>query len=149
MPTILVPAPPASAFNKNRPISDLLAHQLKHFQHMEAKLPNALQSNMAPRDLLTENGAAQYIAHITRGLLSVGQSARPAAISKLVRPSGRSSRTLAIAASADPSPATPPPPRPKPDVPRSPSEKSQQPNHAGEAGISKRPKPGKGRRSKP
>ncbi len=80
MATIPVPAPPKSAFNKNRPISDLLQHQLKHFRHVEAKLPNELHSNMTARDLHTENGAAQYIAHITEALKSLHQVSTPAAI---------------------------------------------------------------------
>ncbi len=148
MPTILVPAPPASAFNKNRPISDLLAHRLKHFQHMEAKLPNALHSNMAPRDLLTENGATQYIAHITRGLLSVGQSARPAAISKPVRPSVirgavKPGRTLAVAASAPPSSRS----RSRAAIPRSALKKPRKPK--ADASTPEPPKPSKGGRSKP
>ena len=83
MPTILVPAPPKSAFNKNRPVSDLLQHQLKHFRHIEARLPNELHSGMTARDLHTENGAAQYIAHITEALKSLHQVSAPAAPSPI------------------------------------------------------------------
>ncbi len=79
MPTINVPAPPKSAFNKNRPVSDLLQHQLKHFRHIEATLPNELHSNMSARDLHTENGAAKYIAHVTEALRSLHQVSKPAA----------------------------------------------------------------------
>jgi len=151
MPTILVPAPPASAFNKNRPISDLLAHQLKHFQHMEAKLPNALHSNMAPRDLLTENGAAQYIAHITNALLSAGESARPVALRKPVRSSAiagavKPGRTLVLAASADPS--RPPSAQSpfKATIPRSASKKPRKPKAHASTAEPPKPASAEGRR---
>ena len=101
MATILVPAPPASAFNKNRPVSDLLRGQLRHFHHVEASLPLALRSNMGPRDVLTENGAARYIAHITNALESIKQVPAPIPIRR--RPAAP---PIAIAAAAE-SPKTP------------------------------------------
>ncbi len=104
MATILVPAPPKSAFNKDRPVSDLLRGQLKHFHHIEASLPPALRSNMTPRDYATEEGAARYIAHLTNALQSVGKAAAPIPI----RRPARASRPLAIAAAADPASSSPP-----------------------------------------
>ncbi len=101
MPTILVPAPPKSAFNKNRPVSDLLQHQLKHFRHIEAKLPTDLHSNMTARDLHTEEGAARYIAHLTEALRSLGSQAKtPAAPIPIRR--RRPAPPIAIAAAAAP-----------------------------------------------
>ena len=68
MATIYVPGPPASAFNKNRPISDLLQGQIRHFEHIEAQLPEALRTKVPRRERMTENGAAMYIAQVTRAL---------------------------------------------------------------------------------
>ncbi len=101
MVTILVPAPSKSAFNKNRPVSDLLQHQLRHFQHIEASLPTELHSNMTARELSTENGAAKYIAHLTEALKSLHGAPAPAPVA--IRPAPRpvrQGRKIAIAASA-------------------------------------------------
>ena len=100
MATIFVPFPPKSAFNKNRPVSDLLQHQLRHFKHVEARLPNELRSNMTSRDLSTENGAAQYIAHLTRALESLYPTLVAAPIP--IRRPARPERTSAIAAAQSP-----------------------------------------------
>ncbi len=107
MATILVPAPPASAFNKNRPVSDLLQHLLKHFQHIEARLPTELHSNMTSRELSTENGAAKYIAHLTQALRSLHKVPAAAPI-PIRRPAivARPAPTIAIAAAAAVQPAT-------------------------------------------
>lgn len=65
METIMVPAPPKSAFNKNRPVSDLILHQLQHFQHVVEKHGMKIDPALE-RDLATEGGAARYIATVTR-----------------------------------------------------------------------------------
>jgi hypothetical protein len=65
MTAIQVPGAPKASFNKHRPISDLLLAQVKHFQHVEAKLDPSLRTSFSPRDVLTENTAAQYIAQMT------------------------------------------------------------------------------------
>ena len=39
MDPISVPAPPKSAFNKQRLMSDLIKWQVRHFKHLEQKLP--------------------------------------------------------------------------------------------------------------
>jgi hypothetical protein len=73
MEPIFVPAPPKSAFNKNRRVSDLLLHQLKHFQHVERK--NGIQIDPAlSRDIYTEAGAARYITQITRAIRAQSQA---------------------------------------------------------------------------
>jgi hypothetical protein len=64
MATIQVPGPPKESFNKDRRISDLLLSQVKHFQHVEAKLDPSLRTSFSSR-ILTENAAAQYIAQMT------------------------------------------------------------------------------------
>lgn len=76
MDPVLVPAPPRSAYNENRRVSDLLFSQIKHFQHVEVKhgalgIPPAIA-----RDIYTEAGAARYIAAVTRALR--GTAASPA-----------------------------------------------------------------------
>jgi hypothetical protein len=108
MATIQVPGPPKESFNKDRPISDILLSQVKHFQHVEAKLDPSLRTNFSPR-ILTENTAAQYIAQMTNvlrghtpheiataGPLPVPPLAKAAA--KPVRPP----KEIRLAAAADP-----------------------------------------------
>jgi len=68
MATIRVPAPPRQSFHKDRPISDLLASQIKHFKHLETKLDLTMPT--APHRIATENDAAQYIAEMTHALLN-------------------------------------------------------------------------------
>jgi hypothetical protein len=119
MATILVPGPPPEAFRKNRPISDLIKSQIKHFQHLEHKLHLTLPTKFSPHDLTTEAAASQYIAEMTaalRGRTSSVQAAptpiravpspkpntTPAARSATASPlkSTRQSNGIAIAASA-------------------------------------------------
>jgi hypothetical protein len=68
MATIRVPGPPPEAFRKNRPISDLIKSQIKHFQHLEHKLQLNLPTKFSPHDLTTEGVASQYIAEMTAAL---------------------------------------------------------------------------------
>ena len=108
MTAIQVPGAPKESFNKHRPISDLLLSQVKHFQHVEAKLDPSLRTNFSPRDVLTENTAAQYIAQMTnilRGLppLKVARAGPipvppPAKVAKPIR----GSKGIPLAAAADP-----------------------------------------------
>ena len=77
MEPIRVPAPPKEAFNKQRPLSDLLKAQVRHLQHVEAKLPDHLHSNITSRELATEEGAARYIAHLTSVLCAGAGAAQP------------------------------------------------------------------------
>lgn len=112
MATIQVPGPDKKSFNKNRGISDLLQSQVKHFQHVEAKLDPALRTKFSPQDALTENDAAQYIAQMTNilrsgvsqtvdppGPIPVTQPARPFA--QPVRPT----KGIPLAAMAEQTPA--------------------------------------------
>ncbi|WP_158942878.1 hypothetical protein [Granulicella sp. S190] len=68
MDSIPVPAPPPSAYNPNRRVSDLILGQLKHFQHVEQKHGNLGIDPALARDIYTEAGAARYITAITRAL---------------------------------------------------------------------------------
>lgn len=75
MDPIPVPAPPRSAYNPNRRVSDLLLNQLKHFQHVELKRGDLGIDPALARNIHTEAGAAQYIAAITRALCSKASAA--------------------------------------------------------------------------
>lgn len=76
MATIRVPGPPAEAFRKHRPISDLVKSQIKHFQHLEHKLRLDLPSKFSPHDLTTEGAAARYIAEVTTALCAQSPAAQ-------------------------------------------------------------------------
>jgi hypothetical protein len=63
---ISVPKPPASAFNKDRPVGCLIRAQLQHIHHAEsARLPKAKRDGRGPEDIHTEAEAASYIAAVT------------------------------------------------------------------------------------
>jgi hypothetical protein len=107
---ISVPAPPKSAFNRNRPVSDLLSAQLRHFQHVAHKQGITIDP-ILERDIQTESGAARYIAQITHAIRSHGQAVssgitRMDSARAARKPvSNSSGRGLDLAASA-PSPPT-------------------------------------------
>jgi hypothetical protein len=108
---ILVPAPPRSAYNQNRRVSDLLFSQLKHFQHVAQKhgalgIPADLS-----RDVYTEGGAALYIAAVTRALRGT-VSPQPADVAAVSAPRPAKGRRktvpgLAVATTAAGTPAQP------------------------------------------
>jgi hypothetical protein len=77
---IVVPAPPKTAFNKNRRVSDLLLAQLKHFQHVAQKQGLHVDPALV-RDIATEAGAARYIATVTK---QIRAQARPSGIALVV-----------------------------------------------------------------
>jgi hypothetical protein len=89
MTIIRVPGPPAESFRKNRPISDLIKSQIKHFQHLEHKLHLDLPTRFSPQDLTTEAAASKYIAEMTVALHNRTPDARqaPAPIRVLPSPS--------------------------------------------------------------
>lgn len=110
MDPILVPAPPRSAYNENRRVSDLLLSQLKHFQHVAQKrgtleIPAALS-----RDIYTEGGAARYIAAVTKALRGT-VSPQPAEVAAVSVPKPRRERRKTVpglaAATAARTPAPP------------------------------------------
>lgn len=71
---VRIPRPPASAMNKDRPISDLIKAQLLHIQHAEnARLPKHKRDGRMPGDIRTEAEAASYIAAVTRVLHPEGR----------------------------------------------------------------------------
>jgi len=101
MNPIPVPAPPKSAYNPNRRVSDLLAAQLKHFQHVELK--NGIKIDPAlKRDVGTEAGAARYITEMTRAIRAQS-AASPAGIAVVPAQVGKAKKAksgLALAAAA-------------------------------------------------
>ena len=100
MEPILVPAPPPSAFNKQRRMSDLIKKQVEHFKHLETKLAPEDRAKLPRHVIVTEDDAARYIAPFTRYLMAQATSAvqkRPLSMaSRRAKEKG-----LAIAASAD------------------------------------------------
>jgi hypothetical protein len=109
METIHVPGPPKEAFNKNRPISDLIRAQVNHLKHVEASLPADRRSGIPQHEITTEDDAARYIASMTS--LFKAQAATPAVPAAPAKPAPipikpaapvSTSPGLAIAASAAP-----------------------------------------------
>jgi hypothetical protein len=96
---ILVPAPPRSAYNQSRRVSDLLFSQLKHFQHVAQKhgalgIPADLE-----RDMYTEGGAARYIAAVTNALRGT-VPVQPADVVAVPAPRPLKARRKTVAGSA-------------------------------------------------
>lgn len=72
--SIRVPLPPATAFRKDRPISDLIKAHLEHIAHAEsARLPKEKRDGRRPEEIRTEGEAASYIAAVTRVLHPKGR----------------------------------------------------------------------------
>jgi hypothetical protein len=70
MDPILVAKPPKEAFNKFRPLSDLIRSQINHLKHLEEKLPAAVRATLPQHAIVTEDDAARYIAPMTAYLRS-------------------------------------------------------------------------------
>lgn len=70
MDPIRVPAPAKAAFNKQRPMSDLIKWQVRHFKHLEQKLAPEHRSKLPQHRIITEDDAARYIAPMTALLRS-------------------------------------------------------------------------------
>jgi hypothetical protein len=104
MDPIRVPAPPKTAFNKQRPMSDLIKWQVRHFKHLEQKLPPESRAALPQHHIITEADAARYIAPMTALLRSRSRiAAIPAAaktVAEMPLPSRRA-KGLSIAATAD------------------------------------------------
>lgn len=107
MEPIRVPGPPKAAFNKQRPMSDLIKAQISHFKHLEHKLPPESRTAIPQHRIITEDDAARYIAPMSKLLLS--GSATSAAVTPFdakprtkVPVAARKLGGLSIAATADP-----------------------------------------------
>ncbi len=76
---ISVPRPPASAMNRDRPISELIKAQLHHIQHAEsARLPPAKRIKINHGEIRNEAEAASYIAAVTAVLHPQGRTRKRA-----------------------------------------------------------------------
>lgn len=119
MEPIHVPHAPAEAFNKNRPVSDLIRAQVNHFKHVERELSAEQRQAIPQQGVTTENEAAQYIAAMTAALRrqavavpSAGAAAVPGirlvapAVAPDVSAHPEAAEGFAIAASADPGEAS-------------------------------------------
>ncbi|HTQ54820.1 MAG TPA: hypothetical protein VMI94_10190 [Bryobacteraceae bacterium] len=67
---VRVPKTRRSSFDPNRPLTKnvLLQTQVKHFRHVEEKLPLAEQTGIDIARLATEGQAADYIRRVTQKL---------------------------------------------------------------------------------
>jgi hypothetical protein len=104
MEPILVPGPPKEAFNKHRPISDLVRKQVEHFKHIEEKFSPDVRATLPQHDIVTENEAARYISAMTSYLLSRPRPKPAAKKTVAIKPPVpiRPGRPLTLAAAAAP-----------------------------------------------
>jgi hypothetical protein len=104
MEPIVVPAPPREAFNKHRPISDLIRNQVEHFKHVEEKLPQEVREKLPSHAITTEDEAARYIHAMTAYLLSRPRPKQAAKKAVAIKPPAPPlpSQPLALAAAAAP-----------------------------------------------
>lgn len=113
---IRVGAPPKTAFNQDRPISDLIRSQVEHLKHVEERLTAKQRRTIPTGAIKTEAEAARYIAAMTAVLQSAARAEEAAEVSPKVKsiqsPSKKAAqkhskklpaagRELALAASAD------------------------------------------------
>jgi hypothetical protein len=99
MEPIRVPAPPKEAFNKHRPMSDLIKAQIRHLKHVEEKLPASVRSTLPQHRIISENDAALYITSMTRLLTGQGAATKPASIKQMPKPK-TPTNGIALAAAA-------------------------------------------------
>ncbi len=97
MAVINVPKPPKSAFNKNRPLSTLLAWQLEHVQEAEFRLPVGHTTDVYVNAIKTEGQAADYIRQVTEKVHELHGST----LHKPKRKTRPSRRGIPIAAAAE------------------------------------------------
>lgn len=103
MEPIRVPRPPKEAFNKQRRVSDLIAKQVEHFRHVEAKLSDAQRASLPQGHIRTEHEAAQYISAVTQLLLAKPTPAAQPQAAPVVMPvrAAEPGRGIAIAAAEE------------------------------------------------
>ncbi|HMI51089.1 MAG TPA: hypothetical protein VK525_06230 [Candidatus Saccharimonadales bacterium] len=65
---VTVPKPHHTAYNPDRPISDLVKNQILHLSVAEQHLDTHHQSGKDVHSIKTEREASEYIAHLTRKL---------------------------------------------------------------------------------
>lgn len=65
---IVVPKPPAEAFNEHRRVSDLVQWQVRHVHEAETRLPRHQRSGISVAEIKTEGQASEYIRRVTARL---------------------------------------------------------------------------------
>ena len=65
---VKVPKPHESAYNPDRPISDLVRNQIMHLSVAERHLDKRHHSDKDVHSIKTEREAGEYIAHLTKKL---------------------------------------------------------------------------------
>ncbi len=65
---VAVPKTDPDAYNHHRPITGLIAHQLKHLKEAESLLPKSRQTNIDIGKIETELQASKYIRKVTARL---------------------------------------------------------------------------------
>ena len=75
-PVIRIPRTSRSSFNPDKPLekNTLLLNQVRHFAHLEEKLPAEERTGMDVASIRTEGQAAEYIRRMTRKLHVTGES---------------------------------------------------------------------------
>ena len=99
MAKIIVPRPPDSAMNKDRPVSSLLKTQILHLHEAEHRLPLRHRTDIYINAIKTEGEAADYISRVTEAI----HAAHAAAAAKRARRAAKPKPAgIDIAAVADP-----------------------------------------------
>lgn len=80
---IQVPKPHPSAYNPDRPISDLVHNQILHLSVAERSLDKRHQSLIDVHAIKTERQASEYIHHLTKKLHERAEKSKPAQKSKV------------------------------------------------------------------
>lgn|SRR5262249_45036808 len=65
MVTIKVPKPAKGSFDKNRPVSELIKHQLRHWHEVEKHLPHHHRTARNIEEIKTEGEASEYLKRVT------------------------------------------------------------------------------------
>jgi|SRR5690242_13567974 len=85
---VAVPKPHKSAYNPDRPISDLVRNQILHMSVAERSLEKRHQSPLDVHAIKTERQASEYIAHLTKKL---HKRAKRSELSKQMKPRSKKS----------------------------------------------------------
>jgi hypothetical protein len=97
MAVIRVPKTPKSAFNKDRPVSELLRRQVEHLEYLQSATAAAPRLEGVPRrrskGTMTEGEAAAYVEAMTRRLHPEAAPPMPASASALSPPSRSATRS--------------------------------------------------------
>ena len=74
---VSVPKPHPSAYNPDRPISDLVRNQILHLSVAERSLEKRHQSSVDVHSIKTERQDSEYIHHLTRKLHEHAKKDKP------------------------------------------------------------------------